>query len=260
MMHLTRGIDLVLDAKGRLRCEPAQAAALKVRPLTLWVTLAGGVDRNSGLMVNVSDISKAFRKALARDVRPGSTWDLLCWARDVLKNHFGDFQVVRIKADLSDKVEMSLKNGSKPMVHITTKYELAASHRLYNAAWDDDRNRDMFGKCAHPAGHGHNYTLEVTVAGEPQADTGFVTAIEAVNDLVQRQIVERFDHKNLNTDCPDFRDLIPTVENMARVFWDLLVGRFGPAQLTRIAVWETPHACAEYFGPAAGPLRYGEFV
>ncbi|MBN2211644.1 MAG: 6-carboxytetrahydropterin synthase, partial [Sedimentisphaerales bacterium] len=160
----------------------------------------------------------------------------------------------------SDMVSVSLINGAKPMVHITTKYEIAASHRLFNAEWDDNRNNETFGKCAHPTGHGHNYVLEVTVAGEPQVDTVSVATVESINAIVQQQIIDRFDHKNLNADCKDFRDLIPTVENMARVFWDLLVGRFGPAQLARIAIWETPHTYAEYFGPAAGPLRYGEFV
>ncbi|MBN2210677.1 MAG: hypothetical protein JW709_04700, partial [Sedimentisphaerales bacterium] len=129
MIHLTRGIDLVVDADGRLQQSPAQAAALGARPLSLWVTLAGGVDRHSGLVVNVSDISRTFEAALAEDVRPGDTWELLCWARNVLQEHFGDFQVVRIKAVLSDMVSVSLINGAKPMVHITTKYEIAASHR-----------------------------------------------------------------------------------------------------------------------------------
>lgn len=145
------------------------------------------------------------------------------------------------------------------MIEITTKYELAAAHRLWNPNWPAERNFEVFGPCANPGGHGHNYTLEVTLRqptgpeGAPLADP------DAAGRLIRAEILERFDHQNLSQ-LEEFRALVPTVENMAKVFWDRLAGRFGPAQLARIRVWETPRTYADYFGPGAGPLRFSETV
>ncbi len=78
--------------------------------------------------------------------------------------------------------------------------------------------------------------------------------------MVNKEVIERFDHKNLNEDTAEFAELIPTVENMAKVFWDILLGKFGEAELARVAVWETDKTYAEYFGPEVGPLRYSDSV
>ena len=80
------------------------------------------------------------------------------------------------------------------------------------------------------------------------------------NILVEENIIDRFDHKNFNTDCPEFKNLLPTVENISKVFWELLDGKFENAELARVRTWETPTTYADYLGPAAGPLRYGDMV
>ena len=146
------------------------------------------------------------------------------------------------------------------MIQITTKYELAASHRLHSADWSAEQNEVAFGKCSNPAGHGHNYLLEVTLRGHPDRASGEVTDLEEFRRLVQSEIIDRFDHKNLNEDCEEFAELMPTVENMAKVFWDRLIYRFVNVELYRVAVWETPTTYAEYFGPGAGPLRWSSRV
>ena len=134
------------------------------------------------------------------------------------------------------------------MIQVTTKYELAASHRLWNSKWDIDKNLKVFGKCSNPAGHGHNYLLELTLSGQPDAETGQIVDIEEVDDVVREHIIEPFDHKNLNEDTEEFAEVIPTVENIAKVFWDKLLGKFSNAILSRVKIWETPKTYAEYFG------------
>ena len=140
------------------------------------------------------------------------------------------------------------------------KYELAASHRLWKADWDAKRNFEVYGKCSNRRGHGHNYLLEVTLRGKPDRRTGQVADMEEVDRVVRENVIERFDHKNLNEDTEEFADLIPTVENMAKVFWELLLGKFSRGELARVAVWETEKTYAEYFGQGAGPLRSSESV
>ena len=134
------------------------------------------------------------------------------------------------------------------MVELTQAFEFAASHRLYVPSWSDDENRKMFGKCANPNGHGHNYVVEVTVGGRPLEEAGTVTDVMHVQRVVKERVIEPFDHKHLNLDCADFASLNPTVENVAKVIWRRLEGSFERCRLTRVRIWETPKAYAEYDG------------
>jgi 6-pyruvoyltetrahydropterin/6-carboxytetrahydropterin synthase len=97
-----------------------------------------------------------------------------------------------------------------------------SAHRLHNPAWSDEKNREIFGKCNNPNYHGHNYTLIVKVTGEVDPETGYVIDMKILNDLVKKHIEERFDHRNLNLDTVEFKNLNPTAENIARVIWDIL--------------------------------------
>lgn len=260
MIRLTRGIELTIHADGQVAAGLPQKPALGQMPLILWVTLEGKIDPATGLLVNVSDISRGFRRALQQPLRIGRLEDLFDWSHRLLAETFPAFTVVRVVAEVHQKLKIAWNSKEPTMIQVTTTYELAASHRLCQPDWDAEKNAAAFGKCSNPAGHGHNYTVAITVAGAVNATTGQVTDTETIRTIVQKQIIERFDHKHLNTDTVEFRELIPTVENMATVFWDLLAGRFGAAQLTRVAVWETPNTYAEYFGPVAGPLRYSDMV
>jgi 6-pyruvoyltetrahydropterin/6-carboxytetrahydropterin synthase len=135
---------------------------------------------------------------------------------------------------------------SKPTVRVTQSFEFSASHRLHVPSISDEENRRVFGKCNNPSGHGHNYQLEVTVAGEPGGPLGIVFPLNELERIVKERVVDRLDHKHLNTDCPELEDLNPSVENIARVIWSLLEGRFAPARLDRVRVWETAKTYAEY--------------
>src|SRR5687767_13933976 len=107
---------------------------------------------------------------------------------------------------------------------ITRRATFAAAHRLYLPTWDDARNADVFGRCANPGGHGHNYVLEVTVGGTLDPETGMIADLKWVEEVMDRYVIEHVDHRNLNLDVAFLQGVVPTAENLARVFWDRLVG------------------------------------
>ena len=136
------------------------------------------------------------------------------------------------------------------MVYVTRVEHFNAAHKLTNPAWDNDKNREVFGKCANENWHGHNYELHVTVKGEPSPDTGFVFNAKTLSDLIEEFIMEPVDHKNLNIDVPWMQGKFTTAENFAIGIWNELkpqVERAG-AQLHSVKLYETPRIYVEYFG------------
>lgn len=129
---------------------------------------------------------------------------------------------------------------------IFRKATFNSAHRLHNPAWDDHTNQAVFGKCNNPNYHGHNYELIVRVAGEVDAQTGYVMDIKKLSDLVQEEIVERFDHRNLNLDTDEFRQLNPTAENIARVIYELLRKKIDPVFDIQVTLYETPRNYVVY--------------
>lgn len=132
---------------------------------------------------------------------------------------------------------------------LTKKMEFSASHRYWNPGWSEEKNREVFGKSAGPHGHGHNYSLEVTVEGEVDPRTGMIINLYDLKTIM-KDVLEDFDHKHLNDDNPHFRDLIPTTENIARVLWDIFEGRLGDEEscrLYRIRLYETPDLYVDYW-------------
>lgn len=131
-------------------------------------------------------------------------------------------------------------------VAVFRKEHFNAAHRLYNAAWDQATNERVFGKCALPNYHGHNYELDVKVVGEPDERTGFVMDMKELSDLVQREVLERFDHRNLNLDTVEFKDLNPTAENIVIVIYNLLRPHIAKGLDLQIRLYETPRNFVEY--------------
>lgn len=131
-------------------------------------------------------------------------------------------------------------------VAVFRKESFNAAHRLFNPAWDEATNAKVFGKCALPNYHGHNYELVVKVTGVPDPETGYVMDMKELSDLVQELIVERFDHRNLNLDTVEFRNLNPTAENIAVVCWQLLRPRIPAVLDLQVRLYETPHNYVEY--------------
>ena len=123
-----------------------------------------------------------------------------------------------------------------------------AAHRLFRADWSDEKNQTIFGKCNNPNFHGHNYTLEVWIDGNIDPETGYVIDLKIVKDLIKSEIEERFDHRNLNLDCPEFADLIPTAENISVVCFNLLRTKLDSKYSLTIRLWETENNIVEYNG------------
>lgn len=134
-----------------------------------------------------------------------------------------------------------------PTVAVTRRVHFNAAHRLHNPALSDDENRRIFGQCNNPNYHGHNYELDITVQGEIDPATGFVADLGQVKQIAEERVVARLDHRNLNLDVPEFRDLNPTSENLVVVIWRLLKGHL-PGRLTRLVLWETPRNSVTYEG------------
>ncbi|MBX6358753.1 6-pyruvoyl trahydropterin synthase family protein [Pseudacidobacterium ailaaui] len=134
------------------------------------------------------------------------------------------------------------------MILLTRRAEFSASHYYWNEAWSDEENRRVFGKCANKNGHGHNYTLEVTVAGEVDAATGFVVDLKKLKDVLEQEVVQAYDHRHLNKEVPEFRNTIPTTENIAIAVWRRLEGKVPGAKLHRVRVYEMSDIFADYYG------------
>jgi 6-pyruvoyltetrahydropterin/6-carboxytetrahydropterin synthase len=139
------------------------------------------------------------------------------------------------------------------MIFLTRRATFSASHYYWNETWPAEKNKQLFGRCANRNGHGHNYTLEVTVAGEPDPVTGFVVDLKWLKDVMEREVLSAYDHKHLNLETREFKNAIPTTENIAIAAWkrlELAINSAGGAKLSRIRVYETPEIFAEYRGEA----------
>jgi len=121
-----------------------------------------------------------------------------------------------------------------------------AAHRLYNKKWDNTHNDEVFGKCNNPHYHGHNYEIVVKVIGEPDPETGYVIDIKFLSDLINREIIDRFDHKNLNLDTKEFSELNPTAENIVVVCYQLLRPHIDKKNDLQVRLYETPRNFVEY--------------
>ena len=131
-------------------------------------------------------------------------------------------------------------------VAVFRKERFNAAHRIFNPAWDDEKNFEVFGKCSNPHYHGHNYELIVKVVGEPDPETGYVMDMKKLSVIVREEIMERFDHKNLNLDTEEFRTLNPTAENIAKVIYGLLRRRVDGRLELQVRLHETERNFVEY--------------
>ena len=136
--------------------------------------------------------------------------------------------------------------------YLARRYHFSASHRLFTGAYSEERNREVYGKCANPHGHGHNYVVDVIVGGSVAADTGMVCDLGVLDGIVRERIVKRFDHTNLNLD-PLFQSVVSTTENLCIAIYTMLHSVFeanalGTARLTRVRVEETQNNFFEYAG------------
>lgn len=149
------------------------------------------------------------------------------------------------------------------MIFLTRKAEFSSSHFYRNPQWSDEQNLATFGKCANPHGHGHNYTLEITVAGEIDPVTGFVVDLKLLKEILETEVVRVYDHRHLNHEVPEFTSAVPTTENIAVAIWNRLEGKVPNSHLHRVRVYEMDDIFADYYGEQAGetePAANAELV
>jgi len=219
---------------------------------SLAVTLSGELDPDSQYLVNIKQIDAAVREraigvvAAAVPLLAGPS-ALIATLFERMSASCPTLKVDEVRLALSPQMFVSTRAEEYPMTRLSEKFEFSASHRLHNPALSDDENRRCFGKCNNPSGHGHNYELQVTLVGQPD-ENGLLVDVPAFERIVAETVIDRFDHKNLNAEVSEFRELIPSVENIARVIYRLLQPRFATeqARLAAVTVWETPKTWCEY--------------
>lgn len=131
-------------------------------------------------------------------------------------------------------------------VAVYRKAHFNAAHRLYNPNWSDEKNDEVFGLCNNVNWHGHNYELEVKVVGEIDQETGYVIDLKILKDIIKEHVENRFDHKNLNMDCPEFANLIPTAENIVVVIYNILKEKLDSKYDIQVRLYETERNFVEY--------------
>jgi 6-pyruvoyltetrahydropterin/6-carboxytetrahydropterin synthase len=130
-------------------------------------------------------------------------------------------------------------------ISVFRKERFSSAHRLYNKNWSDEKNQEVFGLCNNPNFHGHNYVLEVKVTGEIDPDTGYMIDLKILSSIIKEEVLDRFDHKNLNLDVSEFENIIPTAENIAVVIYDKIAKRLAP-KAVKIKLYETEKNYVEY--------------
>ena len=131
---------------------------------------------------------------------------------------------------------------------ISRKTHFNAAHKLYRPDWSDEKNEQVFGKCANENFHGHNYDLTVSLTGKVDPETGYVYDLAKLKDIIKKEVEDYLDHKNLNLDIPEFKNLNPTAENIAILIYDRLINHFNPDYKLKITLYETPRNFVEYSG------------
>ena len=134
------------------------------------------------------------------------------------------------------------------MIYITRRLEFCASHRLFNPDFTDEKNESTFGLCNNPNGNGHNYVLEVTVKGEVDPETGMVLDLKALKKLINEEIINKVDHKNLNVDVDFLKGVIPTAENIAIHIWNILESKIESGELHEVKLFESERNFVVYHG------------
>jgi 6-pyruvoyltetrahydropterin/6-carboxytetrahydropterin synthase len=225
----------------------------------LCVELIGEVNTATGFVVNVLDIDKQVREFVvpifAKRIREefgrgkhialSGTAKLLKSAWGQLANKFRTARLSKLSLALNPFRKLTVENEDCKMIYFSEKFEFAAMHRLWNEDFSDERNLEVFGKCANPAGHGHNYVIEVTVT-LPGGGDGF--QIGDFEKVVDNEFMKLVDHKNLNADVAELSGINPTVENVAGFAWGRLAGKFGEEALHCVTVWETDKTYCSYYG------------
>src|SRR4051794_37894328 len=227
--------------------------------LRLQITLEGHLHPRTQYLRNIKDVDDVVRRQVIphllrlRDEYPSGFAAIPSALLHDLRGVWRD-ELVRlfdVRLMLSPYLSVRCSEKEHPMVLLSQTFEFCASHRLHNPQLSDEENRRVFGKCNNPNGHGHNYQLQVTLRGVPDRE-GVLVDVPSLERIVSEAVIDQLDHRNLNTEVPEFRDhgVIPSVENIAQVCYRMLEPRInethGHASLASVTVWETTKTWCEY--------------
>ncbi len=224
------------------------------------LTLKGPLDPSTGMVVNLTTVKEALEQALERfqnawidrdhpafAARVSTTENLALYLWQDLAARLRGMDLVRIQVAESPTLQSEYTGMPDRTVFVTRAYDFSAAHRLHSKCLSDEENRRVFGKCNNPAGHGHNYGLEVTLQGRVDERTGTAVDLGRLDAVVEERVLKVLDHRNLNQDLPEFAALNPTSEHLAQVIWGWLEPELGPA-LYRVRLQETARNVFEVYG------------
>lgn len=224
----------------------------------LHVRCRGDVDPLTGYFINIKHIDAAVRDTVlpmlqgkassSGDASRQPMGSLMREMMELLQPRLHQ-SVVGLMLQLTPCYSLSIRSHDMNGVLIRQQFEFSAAHRLHVPGYSEERNRDIFGKCNNPSGHGHNYKLEVCLRS-PIDEQGHTCAVDAIDELVDRTVIQKLDHKHLNVDVPQFAKLNPSVENIAKVIHEMLKPQL-PAlgvELEEVSVWETGKTVCTYRG------------
>ncbi len=229
---------------------------LVVPHLTLRCELEGDVDESTGYLCNIKIVDELLRAVVLGSLIPKFDGTQTAEAmiqtvhQEMIAKWTPKAKLAAISLELSPFLSYSIvcEDNMKSAIQLTQQFEFSAAHRLHCDELSDEENRAVFGKCNNPNGHGHNYVVEVTVARNVDSAEGQVIPLNEFESTVKQLVVDRLDHKHLNQDIDYFRNVNPSVENIAIAIYDWLKGRFGSAELKSVKVFETPKTWAEHTG------------
>lgn len=262
MLRLTREVRFAVNAVPDRQLEGRPGNSFAGFPsltgagqyFVLAVTLTGHPDPKTGYLLNIKQVDRQVRETAIPFIadqlqsrRFGGGAGTLARLFGLLRDRWPGTTLNSLTMNLTPFLSLEVRAPELPMVRLSQKFEFSASHRLHNPTLTDDENRAAFGKCNNPHGHGHNYALQVTLAGQPD-ENGVLINVPDFERIVSETVIDRFDHRNLNVEVPEFRDLNPSVENIAMVIYRLLEPKLqsAGASLASVTVWETPKTWSEY--------------
>jgi len=269
MIELSREIRFALASTGELESQresknswAAFPASNRIVPhLILKAVVTGQPNPDTGYLCNITVIDAALREFVTGDLIP-SIQDVTvaqlptaeqvtrrAWTRMTQSVPTG-VELVNVSLHLSPQLGYLIESRNPNMVELTQQFEFSAAHRLHCESLSAEENLATFGKCNNPAGHGHNYVVEVTVARDSMGPDDTVIEIGSLAKIVNRNVIDRLDHKNLNEDIEHFNNINPSVENIAAAVFDWLRGDIESAgcDLKSVKVFETPKTWATYTG------------
>ena len=227
-------------------------------PLHVACLVAGDIDHDTGMVLNVHELDKRLRQIVwpklidairkSAGTPEGLGFEQLLGAiwPPLLESLPSVARLVELTLFSSPRLQYTMSAPHKMV--LCEQFEFSASHRLFNANWTPEKNHQVFGKCSRPGGHGHNYLLEVSVAASVLDESGRLIAIEAFEKVVKQEAIDRLDHRNLDTDISELQGSPSTAENLAAMIYGWLENQFVGVELESVRVYETPKTYAECRG------------